>query len=175
MQDGRTHTGPQAALLVPTLTRPPEPGVYAGWTQKWPLSGRWAPRKQAWRPKADKRGPCVFLTAQPRRRKEPRKSAGRRRGIFAACSEGPSPSLPQEKPPTPISQRLPQMPASRAWHLGAAGEQLEPPSLLTGTQGLRECFAGWHCAGTHQGLDPSTCSHPEQDHSGGTPGHPAQP
>lgn len=39
------------------------------------------------------------------------------------------------------------MPASRAWHLGAAGEQLEHPPLLTGTQGLRECFAGWHWAG----------------------------
>ena len=30
VQDGRTHTGPRAALLVPTLAHPPEPGVYAG-------------------------------------------------------------------------------------------------------------------------------------------------
>lgn len=94
---------------------------------------------------------------------------GEGRGIFAACSEGPSPSRPQEKLPAQLAS-LPQMPASWAWHLGAAGKQLEPPPLLTGTQGLRECFAGWHWAGTHQGLVPSTCSH-----KGGTPGHPAQP
>lgn len=99
---------------------------------------------------------------------------GEGRGIFGACSEGPSPSRPQEKLPAQLARVFPR-PASWAWHLGAAGEQLEPPPLPTGTQGHRECFAGWHWAGTHQGLVPSTCSHPEQDHKGGTPGHPAQP
>lgn len=110
VEDGRTHTGPQAALLVPTLAHPPEAGMYAGWTQKRPLSGRWAPRKQARRPKAAKRGPWIFLTSQPRRRKEPRKSGGRGRGIFAACSEGPSPSLPQEKPPAQLARGFPRCP-----------------------------------------------------------------
>lgn len=51
---------------------------------------------------------------------------GEGRGIFGACSEGPSPSRPQEKLPAQLARVFPR-PASWAWHLGAAGEQLEPP------------------------------------------------